>query len=56
MNKDKASKEWLELNKIQKRIRIKRVGERNPELIDSYGVILQELEKAKFIFKQYIDP
>ena len=56
MNKDQASKEWLELNKIQKRIRIKRVGETNPELIDSYGIILQELEKAKFIFKQYIDP
>ncbi len=56
MKKEYAERQWLELNKMQKRIRIKRVGETNPELIDSYGIILQELEKAKFIFKQVIDP
>ena len=56
MTKDQASKEWLELNKIQKRIRIKRMGETNSKLVAHYSVILEELEFAKQIFKEIIDP
>ena len=56
MTKEQASREWLELNKMQKTIRIKRVGETNHKLVAHYSVILEELEHAKQIFKQLIDP
>ena len=56
MNKDQASKEWLELNRMQKTIRIKRHGATNHKLVAHYSVILEELEHAKQIFKQLIDP
>lgn len=56
MTKEQASREWLELNRMQKTIRIKRVGETNHKLVAHYSVILEELEHAKQIFKQLIDP
>ena len=56
MTKEQASREWLELNRMQKTIRIKRVGEPNHKLVAHYSVILEELEHAKQIFKQLIDP
>ena len=56
MTKEQASREWLELNRMQKAIRIKRVGETNHKLVAHYSVILEELEHAKQIFKQLIDP
>ena len=56
MTKEQASREWLELNRIQKTIRIKRVGETNHKLVAHYSVILEELEHAKQIFKELIDP
>ena len=56
MTKEQASREWLELNKMQKTIRIKRVGETNHKLVAHYSVILEELEHAKQIFKELIDP
>ena len=54
--KELASKNWLDLNKIQKTIRIKRMGETNHKLVAHYSVILEELEYAKQIFKEIIDP
>ena len=54
--KELASKNWLELNKMQKTIRIKRMGEGNHKLVAHYSVILTELEHAKQIFKEIIDP
>tara|TARA_R100000152_G_C6666777_1_gene104175 strand:+ start:359 stop:532 length:174 start_codon:yes stop_codon:yes gene_type:complete len=56
MTKEQASREWLELNRMQKTIRIKRVGETNHKLVAHYSVILEELEHAKQIFKEMIDP
>ncbi len=56
MTKEQASRQWLDLNKIQKTIRIKRVGETNHKLVAHYSVILEELEHAKQIFKELIDP
>tara|TARA_R100000458_G_scaffold52584_1_gene54189 strand:+ start:179 stop:352 length:174 start_codon:yes stop_codon:yes gene_type:complete len=56
MTKEQASREWLELNRMQKTIRIKRVGETNHKLVAHYSVILEELEHAKQIFKELIDP
>ena len=56
MTKEQASREWLELNRMQKTIRIKRVGETNHRLVAHYSVILEELEHAKQIFKELIDP
>jgi hypothetical protein len=56
MTKEQASRQWLDLNKIQKTIRIKRMGETNHKLVAHYSVILEELEHAKQIFKQLIDP
>ena len=55
MTKEQASREWLELNRMQKTIRIKRVGETNHKLVAHYSVILEELEHAKQIFKELID-
>ena len=56
MTKEQASKEWLELNRIAKTIRLKRHGETNRKLVAHYSVILEELEFAKQIFKEVIDP
>ena len=56
MTKEQASKEWLELNRIAKTIRLKRHGETNRRLVAHYSVILEELEFAKQIFKEVIDP
>ena len=56
MTKEQASREWLELNRMQKTIRIKRVGETNHKLVAHCSVILEELEHAKQIFKELIDP
>ena len=56
MTKDQASKEWLELNRMSKTIRLKRHGETNSKLVAHYSVILEELEFAKQIFKEMIDP
>jgi len=56
MTKEQASRQWLDLNKIQKTIRIKRVGETNHKLVAHYSVILEELEHAKQIFREIIDP
>ena len=56
MTKEQASREWLELNRMQKTIRIKRVGETNHKLVAHYSVILEELEHAKQIFREIIDP
>lgn len=56
MTKDEAQKHWLELHKMSKTIRIKRMGETNHALVAHYSVILEELEHAKQIFKQIIEP
>lgn len=56
MKIEDAQKEWLDLNRIAKTIRLKRHGETNNKLVAHYSVILEELEQAKQIFKQVIDP
>jgi len=56
MTKEQASREWLELNKIQKSIRIKRLGTRDSQVEMRLSIIIEELEELKKIFEKVIDP
>ncbi len=55
MTKDQASKEWLELNRMLKKLRIMKLGS-SGMFTRHYALCIHELEQAQKLLKQIIDP
>ena len=56
MTKDEASREWLEINKLLRRLRLMRVGTDKGRLQRHYSIAISELEQAQAYLKPIIDP
>ena len=56
MTKEQASREWLEINKLLKRLRLMKVGTDSGRLKRHYEISIKELKMAQTYLKPIIDP